>query len=43
VTLAEPFTSTLLAWQLFGEQLSRLGLVGAALLIGAIMLLARRE
>ncbi|HEX5691312.1 MAG TPA: EamA family transporter, partial [Roseiflexaceae bacterium] len=39
VTLIEPLTSTLLAWLLFGERLGWLGLVGAALLFGAIALL----
>jgi DME family drug/metabolite transporter len=39
VTLVEPLVSTLLAWLLFGEQLGPLGLLGAALLLGAIGLL----
>jgi drug/metabolite transporter, DME family len=42
ITLVEPLTAALLAWQLFGEQLSPVGLLGAALLIGALVLLARR-
>jgi DME family drug/metabolite transporter len=41
VTLIEPLTSTVLAWLLFGEQLGPLGLLGAALLLGAIGLLYR--
>jgi drug/metabolite transporter, DME family len=43
VTLIEPLTSTALAWLLFGEQLGPLGLLGAALLLGAIWLLYRGE
>lgn len=43
VTLVEPLTATVLAWLLFGEQLSHFGFFGAALLVGAIMLLVRRE
>jgi DME family drug/metabolite transporter len=43
VTLVEPLTSTLLAWLLFGEQLGPLGILGAALLLGAIGLLYRGE
>lgn len=42
ITLLEPLTSTLLAWALFSERLSSLGLLGGALLIGAILVLARR-
>src|SRR5262245_22942726 len=41
VTLVEPLLSTLLAWLLFGERLGPLGLLGAALLLGAIALLYR--
>jgi DME family drug/metabolite transporter len=41
VTLVEPLLSTGLAWLLFGEQLGPLGLLGAALLLGAIALLYR--
>ena len=41
VTLVEPLISTLLAWLLFGERLGPLGLLGAALLLGAIGLLYR--
>jgi DME family drug/metabolite transporter len=41
VTLIEPLTSTGLAWLFFGEQLGPLGLLGAALLLGAIGLLYR--
>jgi len=40
-SLAEPLTSTLLAVVIFGERLGALGLLGAALLIGAIVLLYR--
>ena len=43
VTLVEPLTSTMLAWALFGERLGPLGLLGAALLLGAIGLLYRGE
>jgi DME family drug/metabolite transporter len=43
VTLIEPLTSTLLAALLFGERLGSLGLLGAALLFGAIGLLYRGE
>jgi DME family drug/metabolite transporter len=43
VTLLEPLTGTALAWVLFGEQLGGAGLLGAALLLGAIMLLYRGE
>src|SRR5262245_1334216 len=43
VTLVEPLTSTILAWALFGERLGPLGLLGAALLLGAIGLLYRGE
>jgi drug/metabolite transporter, DME family len=42
VTLVEPLTATFLAWRLFGEQLGPLGLVGALLLMGALVMLARR-
>lgn len=42
-TLIEPLTATLLAWLLFGERLGPLGLLGAALLLGAIALLFRGE
>jgi DME family drug/metabolite transporter len=41
VTLVEPLISTALAWLLFGERLSPLALVGALLLLGAIVLLQR--
>ena len=41
ITLVEPLTSTVLAWALLGERLGPLGLVGAALLVGAMLLLAR--
>lgn len=42
VTLLEPLTATLLAWWLFQEQLAPLGLLGAGLLLGSLLLLARR-
>lgn len=41
LTLAEPLTAAVLAWLLFGERLSPLGIVGAVLLLGTILLLAR--
>lgn len=41
VTLVEPLTAVVLAWLLFGEHLGPLALVGAALLLGAVLLLAR--
>ncbi len=41
LTLAEPLTAALLAWIIFGERLSLLGIVGALLLFGTILLLAR--
>jgi drug/metabolite transporter, DME family len=41
VTLIEPLTSTALAWLFFGERLGPSGLLGAALLVGAIGLLYR--
>lgn len=43
LTLAEPLTAAILAWLLFGERLSLLGIVGAVLLLGTIFLLARKE
>ena len=39
ITLIEPLIATVLAWLLFDEQLGLLGLLGAALLLGAIWLL----
>jgi DME family drug/metabolite transporter len=42
LTLMEPLTATVLAWVLFGERLGPLGLIGAALLLGALLLLAAR-
>jgi DME family drug/metabolite transporter len=42
ITLVEPLTATLLAWWLFKEQLGPFGFVGAGLLIGSLLLLARR-
>jgi DME family drug/metabolite transporter len=41
VTLVEPLTSASLAWLLFGEQLGRLGVLGAVLLLAAMLLLYR--
>lgn len=41
--LAEPLTSTVLALLLFGEQLGALGLLGATLLIGAMLFLFRND
>jgi drug/metabolite transporter, DME family len=41
ITLLEPLTAALLAWVFFGERLTALGIVGAALLLGAIVVLAR--
>jgi len=43
VVLLEPLTAASLAWALFGERLGPLGLVGAALLVGAVGLLALRR
>lgn len=42
-TLLEPLTSTVLAALLFGETLSAIGWVGAALLLSALFVLWRRE
>ena len=39
--LTEPLTATLLAWLFFDERLGGLGLIGAALLVTAMLLLAR--
>jgi drug/metabolite transporter, DME family len=39
VTLLEPLISTVLAWWLLGERLGSLGLVGAAIMLGAIAIL----
>jgi DME family drug/metabolite transporter len=41
--LLEPLTATALAWALFGEQLTPPGILGAALLLGAIVVLNRKE
>lgn len=41
VTLIEPLTAAVLAWLIFDERLGPLALVGAALLLGAVLLLAR--
>ncbi|MBA3825957.1 MAG: DMT family transporter, partial [Ktedonobacterales bacterium] len=40
-TLLEPLTATILAAIIFGERLTPLGLVGAALLLSAVVVLAR--
>ena len=40
LTLVEPLTATILAVVLFGERLGALGLLGGALLLGAILVLA---
>lgn len=40
VTLCEPLTAALLAWLLFHEQLNLFGLLGAGLLLSAMLLLA---
>lgn len=41
VTLVEPLTAAVLAWLLFDEQLGPLALIGAGLLLGAVVLLTR--
>jgi DME family drug/metabolite transporter len=41
LTLVEPLTAAILAWLIFGERLSPLGLLGALLLLATIFLLAR--
>jgi drug/metabolite transporter, DME family len=41
VSLLEPLTSTLLAWLLLGEHLGRLSLLGAALLVCAMVIVFR--
>ena len=41
VTLIEPLTAAFLAWLIFGEELGQLALVGAGLLLGAVLLLTR--
>lgn len=43
VTLLEPLTSTVLAWLIFGERFSSLGLFGILFLFGAIALLYRGD
>lgn len=43
LTLCEPLTAAILAWILFGERLNLLGMLGALLLLGTILLLARAE
>jgi DME family drug/metabolite transporter len=39
LTMAEPLTATILAWQIFDEKLSSLGWLGAAFLMGAVIVL----
>lgn len=41
LTLCEPLTATILAWLLFGERLNVLGILGALLLFGTLLLLAQ--
>lgn len=41
LTLCEPLTATVLAWLLFGERLNTLGILGALLLFGTLLLLAQ--
>lgn len=43
ITLVEPLTAALLAWLLFGEWLGTTGLIGGALLLGAILVLYKNE
>jgi drug/metabolite transporter, DME family len=43
LTFCEPLTAAILAWLLFGERLSLLGVLGALLLLGTIGLLALAE
>ncbi len=43
ITLVEPLTAALLAWLLFGEWLGATGLIGGALLLGAILVLYQNE
>ncbi|HEX9132518.1 MAG TPA: EamA family transporter [Ktedonobacteraceae bacterium] len=43
LTFCEPLTAAILAWLLFGERLSLLGILGALLLLGTIGLLALAE
>lgn len=43
VTLLEPLMSALLAWLFFGERLGAIGLLGAFLLLSAILLLAVKK
>jgi drug/metabolite transporter (DMT)-like permease len=42
LTLAEPLTAALLAWALFSERLTPVGLAGGMLLLASIVLLSRR-
>lgn len=42
ITLVEPLTAAVLAWMLFGERLSPLGLLGGGLLLASIVALSRR-
>jgi drug/metabolite transporter, DME family len=42
LTLVEPLTAAVLAWALFAEALTPIGIAGGALLLASIMLLARQ-
>jgi DME family drug/metabolite transporter len=41
ISLLEPLTGTILAWLLFNERLGALGLLGAALLLSAMVMVFR--
>lgn len=43
ITLLEPLAAAILAWIFFGERLTALGIVGAALLLASIYILTRPE
>lgn len=43
VSLLEPLTATLLGVSLFGERLGTIGVLGAVLLLGAVLVLVREE
>ena len=42
VTLIEPLTAAVLAWAMFGERLTPLGMLGGVLLLASIVVLSRR-
>jgi drug/metabolite transporter, DME family len=42
VALAEPLTAAVLAWVVLGEKLTALGLIGAGLLLGSLVVLTRK-